>query len=101
MDWWDSYWTCRVSICMTKVSRKIKLSGHQLCLLVLDGDEYEQAVSRGQDLRGMARAHKDKGCKPPRLCHITRDPASGLGINFTPVEGNASCGNHSKSKVRD
>ncbi|KAF0038060.1 hypothetical protein F2P81_008544 [Scophthalmus maximus] len=66
---------------------EIKLSGHQLCLLVLDGDEYEQAVSRGQDLRGMARAHKDKGCKPPRLCHITRDPASGLGINFTPVEG--------------
>ncbi|XP_035522209.1 PDZ domain containing 3b isoform X1 [Morone saxatilis] len=70
-----------------EVARKIKISGHQLCLLVLDGEEYEQAVSRGQDLRGRARAHKGEGCKPPRLCHITRDPVSGLGINFTPVEG--------------
>ncbi|XP_034462090.1 PDZ domain containing 3b isoform X3 [Hippoglossus hippoglossus] len=71
----------------TEVSRKIKLSGHQLCLLVLNGEEYEQAVSQGQDLRSLARAHKDEGCKPPRLCHITRDPASGLGISFLPVEG--------------
>ncbi|KAM3868983.1 NHERF family PDZ scaffold protein 4b [Diretmus argenteus] len=70
-----------------EVAKKIKLSGHQLCLLVLDGEEYEQAVSRGQDLQLLARAHKAEGCKPPRLCHITRDPASGLGINFTPVEG--------------
>ncbi|XP_070773807.1 NHERF family PDZ scaffold protein 4b [Enoplosus armatus] len=70
-----------------EVASKIKLSGHQLCLLVLDGEEYEQAVSRGQDLRGLARAHKGAGCKPPRLCYVTRDPVSGLGINFTPVEG--------------
>ncbi|XP_018548094.1 NHERF family PDZ scaffold protein 4b isoform X2 [Lates calcarifer] len=70
-----------------EVARKIKLSGNQLCLLVLDGEAYELAVSQGEDLRGLARAHKDKGCKPPRLCHITRDPVSGLGINFTPVEG--------------
>uniref|UniRef100_UPI003AAD4A68 NHERF family PDZ scaffold protein 4b n=1 Tax=Centroberyx gerrardi TaxID=166262 RepID=UPI003AAD4A68 len=70
-----------------EVARKIKLSGHQLCLLVLDGEEYEQAVSRGQDLRTLTRTHKAEGCKPPRLCHISRDPASGLGINFTPVEG--------------
>ncbi|TKS83640.1 Na(+)/H(+) exchange regulatory cofactor NHE-RF3 [Collichthys lucidus] len=70
-----------------EVARKIKLSGHQLCLLVLGGNEYEQAVSRGEDLRGLAKAHKGEGCKPPRLCHITRDPVSGLGINFTPVEG--------------
>lgn len=68
-----------------EVAKKIKLSGHQLCLLVLDGEEYEQAVCRGQDLQGLAKAHK--GCKPPRLCHITRDPVSGLGINFTPLEG--------------
>lgn len=86
---------------MMKVARKIKLSGNQLCLLVLDGEAYELAVSQGEDLRGLARAHKDKGCKPPRLCHITRDPVSGLGINFTPVEGNAFSGNHSKSKVQD
>ncbi|XP_029303777.1 NHERF family PDZ scaffold protein 4b [Cottoperca gobio] len=70
-----------------EVARKIKLSGHQLCLLVLDGGEYEQAMSRGEDLQSLAKAHKGEGCKPPRLCHITKDPASDLGINFTPVEG--------------
>ncbi|XP_026184715.1 NHERF family PDZ scaffold protein 4b [Mastacembelus armatus] len=70
---------------------EIRLSGHQLCLLVLDGDEYEQAVSQGQDLEGLVRAHKGEGCKPPRLCHITRDSVSGLGINFTPVEGERGC----------
>ncbi|XP_068457194.1 NHERF family PDZ scaffold protein 4b [Clinocottus analis] len=75
----------------TEVAKKIKLSGQQLCLLVLDGEQYEQAVSRGQDVRGLGRAHKGEGCKPPRLCHITRDPASGLGINFTPVEGEKGC----------
>ncbi|XP_075958896.1 NHERF family PDZ scaffold protein 4b, partial [Anarhichas minor] len=74
-----------------EVARKIRLSGQQLCLLVLDGEQYEQAVSRGQDLRGLARAHKGEGCKPPRLCHITRDRASGLGINFTPVKGERGC----------
>ncbi|KAI3373062.1 hypothetical protein L3Q82_006410 [Scortum barcoo] len=70
-----------------EVAKKIKLSGHQLCLLVLNGEEYEKAVSLGQDLRLLARAPSGDGCKPPRLCHITRDPVSGLGINFTPVEG--------------
>ncbi|XP_071317417.1 NHERF family PDZ scaffold protein 4b isoform X2 [Trachinotus anak] len=70
-----------------EVARKIKLSGHQLCLLVLNGEEYEQTASRGQDLRDLVKAHKGESCKPPRLCHITRDPVSGLGINFTPVEG--------------
>lgn len=79
---------------MNKVARKIKRSGHQLCLLVLDGEEYEQAVLQGQDLRGLTRAHKGEGCKPPRLCHITRDPVSGLGINFTPMEGKTYSGNH-------
>ncbi|XP_044225529.1 PDZ domain containing 3b isoform X1 [Thunnus albacares] len=70
-----------------QVAKRIKLCGHQLCLLVLDGEEYEQVLSRGQDLQGLVRAHKGESCKPPRLCHITRDPVSGLGINFTPVEG--------------
>lgn len=77
----------------------ITLSGHQLCLLVIDGEEYERAVSQGQDLRNLTRAHKGEGCKPPRLCHITKNPASGLGINFTPVEGNSS--NHKKIKVQN
>ncbi|XP_034746597.1 PDZ domain containing 3b isoform X2 [Etheostoma cragini] len=70
-----------------EVARKIKLSGHQLCLLVLNGEEYEQAVSRGQDLRRLARAYTGEGCKAPRLCHITKGPVSGLGINFTSLEG--------------
>ncbi|KAM9847001.1 NHERF family PDZ scaffold protein 4b [Aulostomus maculatus] len=70
-----------------EVTRKMKLSGHQLCLLVLDGDEYEQAAAGGQDLRGLARAHTAKECRPPRLCHISRDPGSGLGVTFTSVEG--------------
>ncbi|XP_068186411.1 NHERF family PDZ scaffold protein 4b isoform X2 [Antennarius striatus] len=70
-----------------EVSRKIKLSGHQLCLLVLDGKEYEEALSKGRDLRGLVRIGKGEGCKPPRLCHISRDPVSGLGISFTPLEG--------------
>ncbi|KAM6984304.1 NHERF family PDZ scaffold protein 4b isoform 2-T2 [Tautogolabrus adspersus] len=70
-----------------EVAAKIRMSGNQLCLSVLDGKEYEQALSQGQDLRGLARTHKGESLKPPRLCHIKRDPASGLGINFTPVEG--------------
>ncbi|XP_056140321.1 NHERF family PDZ scaffold protein 4b [Lampris incognitus] len=71
-----------------EVARHIRLSGHQLCLLVMDGEEYEPAVSQGQDLQALIRTHrKAENCKPPRLCHITRDPASGLGISFTPVEG--------------
>ncbi|XP_041865223.1 PDZ domain containing 3b isoform X2 [Melanotaenia boesemani] len=71
----------------SEVSRKITISGHQLCLLVLDGEEYERAVSQKQDLRVLAKSYKEEGCKPPRLCHITRAPSSGLGISFTPLEG--------------
>lgn len=80
---------------MNQVARKITLSRHQLCLLVLDGKKYEQAVSRGEDLRGLVMACKCEGYKPPRLCHIIRDPVTGLGINFTPMEGNH------EFKVRD
>ncbi|XP_012720721.2 PDZ domain containing 3b isoform X2 [Fundulus heteroclitus] len=70
-----------------EVARKIKLSGQQLCLLVLDGEEYEQSVARGQDLRLLSGTLDEEPCKPPRLCHITKDPASGLGISFTALEG--------------
>ncbi|CAB1315811.1 unnamed protein product, partial [Coregonus sp. 'balchen'] len=59
----------------------------ELCLLVLDGEEYDQAVSQGHDLQALARTHRGEGCSPPRLCHIIRDTASGLGVNFLPVEG--------------
>lgn len=49
---------------MTKVTRKITQSGHQLCLLVLNEEEYERAVSQGQDLRDLAKANKGEDCKP-------------------------------------
>ncbi|XP_074528912.1 NHERF family PDZ scaffold protein 4b [Halichoeres trimaculatus] len=71
----------------SEVAAAIRLSGNQLCLLVLDGEEYERILSQGKDLRGLIRDHKGESLKPPRLCHIKRDPASGLGISFTPVEG--------------
>ncbi|XP_054586479.1 Na(+)/H(+) exchange regulatory cofactor NHE-RF4 isoform X2 [Nothobranchius furzeri] len=70
-----------------EVARKIKLSGQQLCLLVLGGEEYEQAVSQGRDLQSLVKVHKEEGCKPPRLCHITKDQISSLGISFSPLEG--------------
>lgn len=69
------------------MAQKIKLSGNQLRLLVLDGEGYEQALYQGQDLQSVARASRGQSCKTPRLCHITKDPTSGLGISFTPVEG--------------
>ncbi|XP_029029673.1 NHERF family PDZ scaffold protein 4b isoform X2 [Betta splendens] len=80
-----------VDIPYTEVTRKLTLSGHQLCLLVVDGKEYERAVSQGVNLRDVARAHKVEGFKPPRLCHISRNSASGLGISFMPVEGIKGC----------
>ena len=70
-----------------QVARRILLSGNQLCLLVMDGEEYDQAVSQGFDLRSLARNHRGEGWQQPRMCHITRDTATGLGINFVPVEG--------------
>ncbi|XP_033834016.1 NHERF family PDZ scaffold protein 4b [Periophthalmus magnuspinnatus] len=69
-----------------EVSRRIKVSGNQISLLVLSGDEYEQAKSEGLDLRNVARVAKC-GFKPPRLCHINKGTASCLGISFTAVEG--------------
>ncbi|KAM4726219.1 NHERF family PDZ scaffold protein 4b [Anableps anableps] len=70
-----------------EVARKIKLSGQQLCMLVLDGEEYEQAVAVGQDLRLLSGTLDEEPCKPPRLCHINKEPGSGLGISFTALEG--------------
>ncbi|XP_036436343.1 LOW QUALITY PROTEIN: PDZ domain containing 3b [Colossoma macropomum] len=70
-----------------EVAGKIQVSGPQLCLLVLDGEEYEQAVAQGRDLRELAGAQRGEGWKPPRLCHITRDPVTGLGFSILPVEG--------------
>ncbi|XP_078786556.1 NHERF family PDZ scaffold protein 4b isoform X2 [Oryzias latipes] len=75
------------SLLCSEVARKIRQSGQQLCLLVLDGEAYERALSQGVDLQGLARTHKGNDLKPPRLCHITKHPDSGLGVHFAPLEG--------------
>lgn len=72
------------------MARKIRQSGQQLCLLVLDGEACERALSQGVDLQSLARTHKGNDLKPPRLCHITKHPDSGLGVHFAPLEGKAS-----------
>lgn len=72
------------------MSTKIKLSGNQICLLVLSEEEYEQSKSQGHDIRNLATVNKSECCKPPRLCHIIKDPVCGLGIAFAPVEGKCS-----------
>ncbi|XP_077403633.1 NHERF family PDZ scaffold protein 4b isoform X2 [Vanacampus margaritifer] len=74
-----------------EVSRRIKLSGHHLCLMVLDGEAYEKEIATGHDLRNLVKAYKGEDLKPPRLCHMTRDPVLGLGINFTPVGAEKGC----------
>ena len=68
--------------------RRIRISGNQLCVLVLDQEGYERARDQGDDLLALAKSHEMKGCKSPRLCHVTRNHAhSGLGVSFNPVEG--------------
>ncbi|XP_061658767.1 NHERF family PDZ scaffold protein 4b isoform X2 [Syngnathoides biaculeatus] len=74
-----------------EVARRIKQSGQHLCLLVLDGEAFDKAVAKKQDLRDLVKAYKSENLKPPRLCHITRDPILGLGINFTPIGAEKGC----------
>ncbi|XP_072302769.1 NHERF family PDZ scaffold protein 4b [Eucyclogobius newberryi] len=70
-----------------EVSKRMRLSGNQMSLLVLSGDDYEQSKSEGHDLKHLALVTKCEGFKFPRLCHINKDPVSGLGMSFTAVEG--------------
>ncbi|XP_055018693.1 Na(+)/H(+) exchange regulatory cofactor NHE-RF3-like isoform X2 [Boleophthalmus pectinirostris] len=70
-----------------EVSRRINVSGNQISVLVLSGDQYEQAKSEAHDLRNVAVVTKCESVKPPRLCHIKKNSTSGLGIGFTAVEG--------------
>lgn len=70
-----------------KVVLKVQASGLQLCLLVLSAVEYETAVCEGIDLMALSRANRGECCVRPRLCHISREPGIGLGLNIFPIEG--------------
>jgi len=79
------------------VTRRIRVSGNQLCVLVLDAEGYERAEAQGQDLLALVKSLEMKGCKSPRLCHVSKNSQSGLGLSFTPVEGTVvvhNCNNH-------
>ncbi|KAG7250040.1 hypothetical protein CRUP_032481, partial [Coryphaenoides rupestris] len=69
-----------------EVTRRIRVSGNQLCVLVLDEEGYERAKAQGQDLLALVKSQEMEGCKSPRLCHVTKNSQSGLGLSFTPVE---------------
>ncbi|NWW88409.1 NHRF4 protein, partial [Rhynochetos jubatus] len=69
-----------------RVVQKIKGSGNQVLLAVLDGDSYEAAKALGRDLSQLLPADIR-----PRLCHITRDK-SGFGFSVSGPEGKAGGG---------
>lgn len=69
-----------------QVVQKIKASGNQVLLAVLDGDSYEAAKALGRDLSQMLPADIR-----PRLCHITRDK-SGFGFSVSGPEGREGAG---------
>ncbi|TSY98089.1 Na(+)/H(+) exchange regulatory cofactor NHE-RF3 [Bagarius yarrelli] len=69
-----------------EVVRMIQMSGPQLCFLLLSSDEYEQAVAQEWNLKELCRAQRGENWNPPRLCHIVRNPASGLGFSINHVE---------------
>ncbi|KAG1951628.1 Na(+)/H(+) exchange regulatory cofactor NHE-RF3 [Pimephales promelas] len=71
---------------------KVQASGLKLYLLVLSAQDYEFAVSERRDLMLLARAyHPVEGCSRPRLCYITKEPGSGLGLSIIPIEGERGC----------
>ncbi|NXP03765.1 NHRF4 protein, partial [Thinocorus orbignyianus] len=69
-----------------RVVQKIKASGNQVLLAVLDGDSYEAAKDLGRDLSQMLPADIR-----PRLCHIMRD-RSGFGFSVSGPEGKVGSG---------
>uniref|UniRef100_A0A8D2MQ39 PDZ domain-containing protein n=1 Tax=Zonotrichia albicollis TaxID=44394 RepID=A0A8D2MQ39_ZONAL len=67
-----------------QVVQKIKASGNQVLLAVLDGDSYEAAKALGRDLSQMLPEDIR-----PRLCHVTRDK-SGFGFSVSGQSGGAT-----------
>nr|XP_060642937.1 Na(+)/H(+) exchange regulatory cofactor NHE-RF4 [Anolis sagrei ordinatus] len=64
-----------------KVIWRIKRSGKQVSLTVLDGNAYELAKALGRDAAQLLPAHKK-----PQLCCITKDQ-SGFGFSVSSPEG--------------
>uniref|UniRef100_A0A8B9QWW5 PDZ domain-containing protein n=1 Tax=Anas platyrhynchos TaxID=8839 RepID=A0A8B9QWW5_ANAPL len=64
-----------------RVVQRIKASGNQVLLAVLDGDSYEAAKALGRDLAQLLPADVR-----PRLCHIRRDK-NGFGFSVSGPEG--------------
>ncbi|XP_010083423.1 PREDICTED: Na(+)/H(+) exchange regulatory cofactor NHE-RF4 [Pterocles gutturalis] len=64
-----------------RVVQKIKASGNQVLLAVLDSDSYQAAKALGRDLSQMLPDDIH-----PRLCHITRDK-SGFGFSVSGMKG--------------
>lgn len=73
-----------------QVVLKVQASGLKLYLLVLSAQDYEFAVSEGRDLMPLTSAYRPiEGYSRPRLCYITKEPGSGLGLSIIPIEGTA------------
>ncbi|NWZ25064.1 NHRF4 protein, partial [Asarcornis scutulata] len=64
-----------------RVVQRIKASGNQVLLAVLDSDSYEAAKALGRDLAQLLPADVR-----PRLCHVRRDK-SGFGFSVSGPEG--------------
>ncbi|NXT84616.1 NHRF4 protein, partial [Zapornia atra] len=64
-----------------RVVQKIKASGNQVLLVVLDGDSYKAAKALGRDLSQPLPPDAR-----PRLCHVLRD-RSGFGFSVSAPEG--------------
>lgn len=69
-----------------QVVQKIKASGTQVSVTVLDGNTYEVAKALGRDVGAML-----PGIARPLLCYITKDKSS-FGFSVSAPEGNGGCG---------
>lgn len=58
-----------------------------MCLLVLRSEEYQEAVAQGWNLKEVCKTQRGDDWRRPRLCHIIKDPVTGMGLSILPVEG--------------